>query len=118
MGPSETIAHWPLPVTVVVFDDAALTLIELKQRAGQGDAGAVRFTPVDYAGVARSMATWVRAQVPDTLRGRTELGSGPVLLVVALVAIALAGLVLAAGQRRQTGRRARSQAVLVTKENG
>jgi competence protein ComEA len=32
--------------------------------------------------------------VPETLRGRTELGSGPVLLVVALVAIALAGTVV------------------------
>src|SRR3954451_7373952 len=28
-------------------------------------------------------------QLPDTLRGRTELGSGPVVLVVALVALAL-----------------------------
>ena len=41
-------------------------------------------------------------QVPDTLRGRTELGSGPVLLVVALVALALAGTVVrgAADARR------------------
>ena len=31
--------------------------------------------------------------MPDTLRGRTELGSGPVLLVVALVAAAVAGTV-------------------------
>jgi competence protein ComEA len=45
-------------------------------------------------GAARSITTWARAQVPDTLRGRTELGSGPVLLVVALVAIALAGTVV------------------------
>jgi competence protein ComEA len=44
-------------------------------------------------GVAQVAATWVRQQVPDTLRGRTELGSGPVLLVVTLVALALAGTV-------------------------
>jgi apolipoprotein N-acyltransferase len=49
----------------------------------------------------------------STLAGR--VGAGPEW---AMVAIALAGLVLAAGQLRQTGRRTRSQAVLVTKENG
>jgi acetolactate synthase-1/2/3 large subunit len=51
----ETIARLSLPVTVVVFDDAALTLIEIKQKPGQGGSGAVRFGPIDYAGVARSM---------------------------------------------------------------
>ena len=44
-------------------------------------------------GPARRLAGWLRDQVPDTLRGRTELGSGPVLLVVALVAAAVAGTV-------------------------
>ncbi len=44
-------------------------------------------------GAAQAAAAWVRQQVPDTLRGRTELGSGPVLLVVTLVALALAGTV-------------------------
>src|SRR5690349_615937 len=45
-------------------------------------------------GRAGSLAAWLREQVPDTLRGRTELGSGPVLLVVALVALALVGTVV------------------------
>ena len=44
-------------------------------------------------GPTRRVAGWLRDQVPDTLRGRTELGSGPVLLVVALVAAAVAGTV-------------------------
>src|SRR6478752_1224985 len=44
-------------------------------------------------GAAQVAAAWVRQQVPDTLRGRTELGSGPALLVVTLVALALAGTV-------------------------
>lgn len=44
-------------------------------------------------GPARRVASWVGDQVPDTLRGRTELGSGPVLLVVALVALAVTGTV-------------------------
>ena len=51
----ETIARLQLPVTVVVFDDAALSLIEVKQKAGQGGSEAVRFNPVDYAQVAAAM---------------------------------------------------------------
>jgi competence protein ComEA len=43
---------------------------------------------------ARRLAGWVGEQVPETLRGRTELTVGPVLLVVALVALAVAGAVL------------------------
>ncbi len=51
----ETVARLRLPVTVVVFDDAALSLIEIKQRPGQGGTDAVRFGPVDFAAVARAM---------------------------------------------------------------
>lgn len=51
----ETLARLQLPVTVVVFDDAALSLIEVKQKAGQGGSEAVRFGTVDYAGVASAM---------------------------------------------------------------
>ena len=51
----ETLARLQLPVTVVVFDDAALSLIEIKQKPGQGGSGAVRFRPVDYAQVASAM---------------------------------------------------------------
>ena len=51
----ETLARLRLPVTVVVFDDAALSLIEVKQKPGQGGSGAVRFQPVDYAQVATAM---------------------------------------------------------------
>ena len=51
----ETIVRLRLPVTVVVFDDAALSLIEVKQRPGQGGASAVRFGPIDYAPVGTGM---------------------------------------------------------------
>jgi acetolactate synthase-1/2/3 large subunit len=51
----ETLARLRLPVTVVVFDDAALSLIEVKQKPGQGGSDAVRFAPVDYAQVAAAM---------------------------------------------------------------
>src|SRR3954447_1554580 len=51
----ETISRLRLAITVVVFDDAALSLIEVKQKPGQGGAAAVRFAPVDYAQVAAAM---------------------------------------------------------------
>jgi acetolactate synthase-1/2/3 large subunit len=54
LGELETLARLDLPVTVVVLDDAALSLIAIKQRPGQGGEAAVRFRPVDYAAVARA----------------------------------------------------------------
>jgi len=50
----ETLARTGAEVVVVVFNDAALTLIELKQVAGQGGPQAVRYEPTDYAQVARA----------------------------------------------------------------
>lgn len=41
------------------------------------------------AGVARRVGGWLGEQVPETMRGRVGLGPGPVLLVVALVALAV-----------------------------
>lgn len=78
----ETLARLALPVTVVVFDDAALSLIELKQQVGQGDERAVTFDPVDFARIARAMgvpaATAVDvAEVEAALRGAPV---GPFLL--------------------------------------
>jgi acetolactate synthase-1/2/3 large subunit len=51
----ETVARLGLPITVVVFNDAALSLIEIKQSAGQGDERAVRYRLVDFAAVAAAM---------------------------------------------------------------
>ncbi|MGE3664860.1 MAG: thiamine pyrophosphate-binding protein [Pseudonocardia sp.] len=78
----ETIARLDLPVTVVVFDDAALTLIELKQSAGQGGSAAVRYRGVDFAALAR--ATGVPAATAGTADEVTAAlrasGPGPFLL--------------------------------------
>lgn len=49
----ETIARLGLDITVVVFNDASLSLIEIKQRGGQGGRAAVRYAPTDFAAVAR-----------------------------------------------------------------
>ncbi len=50
----ETLARTAADVVVVVFNDAALTLIELKQLPGQGGSPAVRYLTTDYAAVARA----------------------------------------------------------------
>lgn len=78
----ETLARLQLPVTVVVFDDATLTLIKLKQTEAQGGAAAVGYRPVDFAGVATAMG------VPGTVvddadslrRALARPGGGPRLV--------------------------------------
>ncbi|MFZ9040152.1 MAG: thiamine pyrophosphate-binding protein [Ilumatobacteraceae bacterium] len=78
----ETIARYRLPITVVVFDDATLSLIEIKQRSDQGGAGAVRYADVDYAGVARAMGlSAVVAESAADVAGALEGGwDGPRLV--------------------------------------
>ena len=52
----ETAVRLRLRIVVVVFNDAALSLIKIKQRpAGQGGAEAVDYAPVSFAGVATAM---------------------------------------------------------------
>lgn len=51
----ETVVRLHLDVTVVVFNDSALSLIEIKQIDGQGDANAVRYGPIDFAAIASGM---------------------------------------------------------------
>lgn len=53
LGELETLARLALPVTVVVFDDSALSPIEIKQREGHGGPDAVRYAGTDFAAVAR-----------------------------------------------------------------
>ena len=50
----ETLARTRANVVVVVLNDAALSLIELKQLPGQGGPSAVRFHTTDFAAVARA----------------------------------------------------------------
>lgn len=78
----ETLARLQLDVTVVVFNDAALTLIELKQGAGQGGAGAVRYGAVDFAAVATAMGVPGRTayDVAGLREALTAAGSGPRLV--------------------------------------
>ena len=70
----ETLARIGADVVVVVFNDAALTLIELKQLPDQGGTGAVRYLTTDFAKVARAsgmegVVVENRAQLEDALSG-------------------------------------------------
>lgn len=51
----ETLARLRLPVTVVVWNDSALSLIGLKGDGSADDAPAVHYLPVDYAAAARAL---------------------------------------------------------------
>lgn len=51
----ETVVRLALDLTIVVFNDAALSLIEVKQTDGQGAASAVRYRQTDFAAVAAGM---------------------------------------------------------------
>ena len=52
----ETAVRLRLRIVVIVFNDAALSLIKIKQRpAGQGGGEAVNYGPVSFAGVATAM---------------------------------------------------------------
>ncbi|GAA4878899.1 thiamine pyrophosphate-binding protein [Actinomycetospora straminea] len=59
----ETVVRLDLDVTVVVFNDAALSLIEIKQTDGQGDANAVRYGTTDFAAIASGMG--MRATIAE-----------------------------------------------------
>lgn len=51
----ETVARIGRDIRVVVLDDAALSLIEIKQTAGQGGRSAVRHGAVDFAALATAL---------------------------------------------------------------
>lgn len=54
LGELSTLAELKLPLTIVVFVDASLTLIEMKQRSRQLPSAAVGFDRHDFAAVARA----------------------------------------------------------------
>lgn len=51
----EVLSRRKLNITVVVFNDASLSLIRLKQRERQGGDGAVGYSPISFAGIAAAM---------------------------------------------------------------
>jgi acetolactate synthase-1/2/3 large subunit len=51
----EVLVRRQLNITVVVFNDASLSLIRLKQGERQGGDGAVGYAPISFAGIASAM---------------------------------------------------------------
>jgi acetolactate synthase-1/2/3 large subunit len=82
LGELETLGRLGLDVTVVVFDDAMLTLIKLKQTSGQAGSRAVAYRPVDFAAVSSGLGVPGRragdiAELRATLDGPR---SGPLVV--------------------------------------
>jgi thiamine pyrophosphate-dependent acetolactate synthase large subunit-like protein len=60
IGELETCVRERLTLTIVVFNDSSLSLIDVaQQRRGYPTAG-VRFSPVDFAATARGFGAWAR----------------------------------------------------------
>ena len=71
LGELEVLTRRQLNVTVVVFNDATLSLIQLKQGERQGGIGAVGYSPISFAGVASAMGIDA-----VTARDRNEFTAG------------------------------------------
>ncbi len=78
----EVICRLQLNIVIVVFNDATLTLIQLKQGEGHGGSLAVGYAPTDFASVASAMGVQsVVVQDRDEMRAALDsLGQGPSLL--------------------------------------
>ena len=81
LGELETIVRLGLSITVVVFNDSALSLIEVKQLEGHGGPAAVKYAPTDFATIAqgfgmRAVSATTAAQVTAAMRD----ASGPTLV--------------------------------------
>ena len=85
----ETLARLRLRVVVVVFNDATLSLIAIKQRpSGHGGQNAVRYAPTDFAAIAAGCGV-AATRVGDVAAYREALqqalaADGPTLLDVAV----------------------------------
>jgi acetolactate synthase I/II/III large subunit len=83
----ETLARLRLRVIVVVFNDATLSLIAIKQRPeGHGGEGAIRYTPTDFAAIGAACGV-ASHRVSDVAEYRRALGdalaaAGPTLIDV------------------------------------
>jgi acetolactate synthase-1/2/3 large subunit len=78
----ELLARLDLDVTVVVFNDATLSLIKLKQGEGQGGSDAVGYQGVNFAAIAGAMgvAGSVATDADSFDRALLAVSSGPYLI--------------------------------------
>ena len=78
----ETVARLDLDITVVVFNDSALSLIAIKRGAEAPEGvNAVNYGPIDFAAAARALGMEGRtAKSPDGMRRALASGRGPRLI--------------------------------------
>ena len=78
----ETVARLNLDITVVVFNDSTLSLIEIKQEGSSSDdVNPFRYRPTDFAAAARAMGVEGHvATEPDDVRQALDAGPGPKLI--------------------------------------
>ncbi len=86
-GEMETLARLKLPITVVVFNDASLSSIKVKQSKRNLPSVGVEFGQPDYAGLARSFGLLgfqarSRAEYRKALTRALESGQGAVVEVM------------------------------------
>ena len=78
----ETVARLDLDITVVVFNDSTLSLIEIKQDAPSSEGvNPFHYGPTDFAAAARAMGMEGHVAVePDQVRKAMSAGRGPRLI--------------------------------------
>lgn len=78
----ETIVRLDLPITTVVFNDAALSLIQIKQGPEHGGDAAVRYRPTDFAAIAAAsgMPGRIITSAKEVEKALTESTTGPQLI--------------------------------------
>ena len=78
----ETVARLNLDITVVVFNDSALSLIEIKHEGSSSDdVNPFRYRPTDFAAAARAMGMEGHvATEPNHVRQALGAGPGPKLI--------------------------------------
>ena len=88
LGELATAVQYAAPVTVIVFNDGALTMIDLKQQSRGMKTAGVRWPRTDFAAVARGFgcAAW-RVDTPEGYEAALEEArgvEGPCLIDVVL----------------------------------
>lgn len=82
LGELATAKELDLDITVIVINDAALSLIDIKQQRQQRPSTGVRYPAVDFAAIASAFG-WVSATAHNTDELRDAMGiSGPKLIDV------------------------------------
>jgi acetolactate synthase I/II/III large subunit len=78
----ETIARLELDVTVIVLNDSALSLIEIKQAPHQGGPAAVRYRETNFAAMAEGagLPAAVVVDASELERALAARRSGPALI--------------------------------------